>query len=98
MEIEFLNDKLARIVGDDAHKMGLSPNIIRAARKTLYKLELAPCEKDLYRIGGLDYKLLRGIEGDIRQVRINQQYRIFFTISGEGLDAVIMITFIGDPH
>lgn len=78
--------------------MGLPVAVIKAARKTLLKLEAATYESDLFNIGGLDYKIRRGGGDETRQVRVNKQYRIFFMVSGEGASAVATITFIGDPH
>ncbi|WP_417519836.1 hypothetical protein [Minwuia sp.] len=98
MEVKFANDDLARICTDEAHKMGLPVAVIKAARKTLLKLEAATFERDLLNIGGLDYKIRKGDGDETRQVRVNRQYRIFFTVSGEGASAVATVTFIGDPH
>mgnify|MGYP003627638354 CR=1 FL=1 len=98
MKVEFAKDDLARICTDHAYKMGLPIAVIKAARKTLLKLEAATYERDLFEIGGLDYKIRKGGNNDTRQVRVNDQYRIFFTVSGEGDSAVATITFIGDPH
>ncbi len=98
MKVEFENDDLARICTDQAHKMGLPFSVIKAARRTLLKIEAATYERDLFKIGGLDYKKRKGANNDTRQVRINGQYRIFFTVSGEGTGAIATITFIGDPH
>lgn len=98
MEVRFANDDLARICTDEAHKMGLPVTVIKAARKTLLKLEAATFESDLFNIGGLDYKIRRGGNDETRQVRVNKQYRIFFTVSGEGASAVATVTYIGDPH
>lgn len=78
--------------------MGLPVTVIKAARKTLLKLEAATYESDLFNIGGLDYKIRRGGDDETRQVRVNKQYRIFFTVSGEGASAVATVTYIGDPH
>jgi len=98
MRIVFAKDSLARICTDQAYKMGLPFTVIKSARKTLIKLESAEFEGDLFSLGGLDYKILKGDDHDTRQVRINDQYRIWFTVSGEGSSAVATITFIGDPH
>ena len=98
MKVEFENDDLARICTDQAHKMGLPFSVIKAARRTLLKIEAATYERDLFKIGGLDYKKRKGANNDTRKVRINGQYRIFFTVSGEGTGAIATITFIGDPH
>lgn len=98
MKVEFAKDDLARICTDKAHKMGLPFAVIKAARRTLLKLEAAKDESDLFEIGGLDYKKRKGENHDTRQIRVNDQYRIFFTLTGEGSNAVATITFIGDPH
>lgn len=98
MKVEFANDDLARICTGQAHRMGLPIVVIKTARKTLLKIEAATYERDLFKIGGLDYKKRRGSSDDTRQVRINDQYRIFFTVAGEGSSAIATITFIGDPH
>ena len=98
MEVKFANDDLARICTDEAHKMGLPIAVIKTARKTLLKLEAASFENDLFNIGGLDYKIRKGGDNETRQVRVNRQYRIFFTVSGNGASAVATVTYIGDPH
>jgi proteic killer suppression protein len=98
MEVKFASDDLARICTDEAHKLGLPVSVIKAARKTLLKLEAATFESDLFCLGGLDYKIRKGSDDDTRQVRVNKQYRIFFTVSGEGSSAVATVTYIGDPH
>ena len=98
MKVTFADDDLARICTNDAYKMGLPVAVIKAARKTLLKLEAATCESDLFNIGGLDYKIRKADSNATRQVRVNKQYRIFFTVSGEGDSAVATITYIGDPH
>lgn len=98
MKVEFASDDLARICTEQAHKTGLPFVIIKAARKTLLKLEAATFEHDLTKIGGLDYKIRKGASSETRSIRINGQYRIFFTIAGEGVNAVATVTFIGDPH
>ena len=98
MKVEFANDDLARICTDQAHKTGLPFVAIKAARNTLLKLEAATYERDLTKIGGLDYKIRKGGSNETRSIRVNGKYRIFFTVAGEGACAVATVTFIGDPH
>ena len=98
MKVEFSSEDLSRICSDSAHKMGLPFAVILAARRTLLKLEAATYERDLTKIGGLDYKIRKGGNDETRSIRINGQYRIFFTVAGDGAGAVATITFIGDPH
>lgn len=98
MKVEFANDDLARICTDQAHKTGLPFVVIKGARNTLLKLEAATYERDLTRIGGLDYKIRKGGNNETRSIRVNGQYRIFFTVAGDGAGAVATVIFIGDPH
>lgn len=98
MRVEFANDDLARICTDDAHKMGLPFVVIKSARKKLIQLEAARDERDLINIRGLDYKKRKGTSDETRSIRINDQYRIFFTLSDTGSITVATVTFIGDPH
>ena len=98
MKVEFANDDLARICTDQAHRMGLPFVVIKSARNKLVQLEAAADERDLIRIRGLDYKMRKGGNNETRSIRVNDQYRIFFTLSSTGSITVATITFIGDPH
>ena len=98
MKVEFANDDLARICTDQAHRMGLPFVVIKSARNKLVQLEAAADERDLIRIRGLDYKTRKGGDNETRSIRVNGQYRIFFTLSSTGSITVATITFIGDPH
>ena len=98
MRIEFANDDLARIYTDEAHRMGLPFAVIKAARRKLIQLEAARDERDLRNLKGLNYKKLQGEREGQRQIRVNDQYRIVFTLSEEQRTPVITIIEIGDTH
>lgn len=97
MKVEFANAALARICTDEAHKMGLPVAVIVAARRRLLQIEAALDERDLRNLKSLNYKKRKGGD-DTRSIRVNDQYRIFFTISASGSTTVVTITEIGDPH
>lgn len=98
MRIEFANDDLARICTNEAHRMGLPFAVIKAARRKLIQLEAARDERDLRNLKGLQYKKLQGDREGQRSIRINDQYRIAFTLlQNEGVP-VIRIIEIGDTH
>lgn len=98
MKVEFANDDLARIRTDQAHRMGLPFVVIKSARNKLIQLEAAADERDLIKIRGLDYKTRKGGTNETKSIRVNDQYRILFTLSITGSITVATITFIGDPH
>ena len=97
MRIEFADDGLARICTEEAHKLGLPIAVIKAARRRLIQLEAARDERDLRNLKGLHYKKLRGDRAGQRSIRINDQYRIVFTLSDD-VPAVLTIVEIGDIH
>jgi proteic killer suppression protein len=97
MKVEFADDDLARICTDQAHRLGLPFAVIKAARRRLIQMEAALDERDLRNLRGLNYKSLQGGRSGQRQIRINDQYRIVFTISGEK-PRVITVIEIGDTH
>ncbi|KQQ19525.1 hypothetical protein ASF56_21545 [Methylobacterium sp. Leaf122] len=98
MRIEFADEDLARICTDQAHKLGLPVAVIKAARSRLVQLEAAADERDLRNLKSLNYKKRQGQDDGIRSVRINDQYRIQFTLSEEERPPVIRIIAIGDTH
>lgn len=98
MRVEFANDDLARICTDDAHRLGLPFAVIKAARRKLIQLEAARDERDLRNLAGLKYKKLHGSEEEKRQISINDQYRIRFTLSENENPPVITVVEIGDTH
>ncbi|MGB9152523.1 MAG: type II toxin-antitoxin system RelE/ParE family toxin [Alphaproteobacteria bacterium] len=98
MRIEFANDALARICTDAAHKMGLPITVIKAARRKLIQLEAAVDERDLRNLKGLHYKKLQGSRDGQRSIRINDQYRIVFTLAENERPPVITVIEIDDTH
>lgn len=98
MKIEFADDDLAQICTDQAFKLGLPVAVIRTARNRLIQLEAARDERDLRNLKGLHYKKGKGARENERSVRINDQYRIVFTLSDDEHPPLIRITMIGDTH
>jgi proteic killer suppression protein len=98
MRIEFADEDLERICTDDAHRMGLPFAVIKAARHKLIQMESAADERDLRNLKSLNYKKLQGQREGQRSIRINDQYRIVFTVSDGGGSSVLTIIEIGDTH
>jgi proteic killer suppression protein len=97
MRIEFADDGLARIRTDDAHRMGLPFAVIKAARRRLVQIEAAVDERDLRNWKSLNYKKLQGDREGQRSIRVNDQYRIVFTIR-DGESPMVTIIEIDDTH
>lgn len=98
MRIEFADDALQRICTDEAYKLGLPVAVIQTARRRLIQLEAAADERDLRNLKSLHYKKLQGDKEGRRTVRVNDQYRIVFTLLDTEKPPVINILAIGDIH
>jgi toxin HigB-1 len=96
MKVEFANKRLALIRTAQAYKLGLPVAVLKACRDKLLMLESASTVLTLKNLRSLDFKKLKG--SDEYQIRINDQYRIWFTLNETGKSPIATITFIGDPH
>jgi proteic killer suppression protein len=98
MKIEFADADLRRICSDEAHKLGLPVAVIQAARRRLVQLEAATDERDLRNLKSLNYKKLKGDKDANHTVRVNDQYRIVFTLLDTENPPIINILAICDTH
>lgn len=98
MRIEFRDKKLALIRTERAHELKLPFAAIKGARDKILIIESAPDERTLRNWKSLNYKKLTGEQDGQRQVRINDQYRIVFTLDETTIPPTVMILEIGDPH
>ncbi|MDR2970133.1 MAG: type II toxin-antitoxin system RelE/ParE family toxin [Tannerellaceae bacterium] len=57
------------------------PDIIRRYAKCIYFLQKAPNIEALYKYGGLRYEILTGNKAGLSSVRVNDQYRIEFSVT-----------------
>jgi toxin HigB-1 len=96
MKIEFADARLALIRTDQAHKLGLPIGVLKSCRDKLHAIEQMATEQTLRGLRGWDYKKLEGSE--LRQIRLNDQYRMRFTLDTETMPPTVTVTFIGDPH
>ena len=72
--------------------------VIKTARARLVQLEAAQDERDLRALKSLNYKKKQASPDERRSIRINDQYRIEFTLSEADNPPVITIVEIGDTH
>jgi proteic killer suppression protein len=97
MKVRFAHKKDALIETDQAHTLGLPAAVIASARTKLQYIKNAKDERDLRAWASLHFKRLQGNSGEC-SIRLNDQYRMHFTIDDETSPTEIEVTFIGDPH
>ena len=98
MKVEFDDPALEQIFTEDAHKLGLPFAVIKGARNKLLLLEQVPDERGLRNWKSLHYKKLSGDREGQRSIRINDQYRIVFSLSDHEHPPVIRVLEIDDIH
>lgn len=97
MEIIFLDPTLALIEGDEAGQTRLPVAVIKSARRKLMVLRAAVDDRLLRNWKSLHYEKLRGDREGQRSIRLNDQFRMVFTLSeSEPLTATILA--IEDYH
>jgi proteic killer suppression protein len=96
MKVEFANQRLALIRTDRAHELGLPDAVVKSCREKLRFIDSAPDERTLRNWRSLKFKKLEGSE--LRQIYLNDQYRMLFKLDNSRVPPLVTVTFIGDPH
>jgi proteic killer suppression protein len=80
MDIEFRDETLALVETDRAAETKLPVSVINSLRKKLGVIHAAPDERTLRNWKSLHYEKMAGEE---RSIRLNDQYRLIFTLNTE---------------
>jgi len=78
--------------------MKLPQAIVRKFRQRIQDIEAAPDERDLRALKSLHFEKLKGDRAGEYSVRLNDQLRLIFMISGEGANKQVRILGIKDYH
>lgn len=97
MEIIFRDARLALIETERAAECGWPMAIIKSLRRKLVFLRSAPDERTLRNWKSLHYERLKG-RGEERSIRLNDQWRLVFTIDTECRPNKITVLGIEDYH
>ncbi|MDR2652428.1 MAG: type II toxin-antitoxin system RelE/ParE family toxin [Prevotellaceae bacterium] len=89
-EKEYLRD-LYKTGNTTDKKHRFQPEIIRKYKYCIDILVSASGIEDLYVINSLNYEVLKGNKKGISSIKINNQYRIEFTIRKEDINSIITI-------
>jgi toxin HigB-1 len=80
MDVEFRDKTLGLVETDRAAETRLPISVINSLRKKLVVIRAAPDERTLRNWKSLHYEKMEGLE---RSIRINDQYRLIFTLDTE---------------
>ncbi|MEI8015433.1 MAG: type II toxin-antitoxin system RelE/ParE family toxin [Nitrospira sp.] len=98
MKIQFQDTRLALIRTDRAFETKLPFGIIKSCRDKLVILEAAPDERTLRNWKSLRYEKLKGDREGQRSIRINDQYRMIFTLDESQAPPILNILEVRDYH
>lgn len=94
MEINFEKEYLRQLyeegkTTDKKHRF--RPDIVARYQLRIKVLEQARGIEELYTIGSLRYEVLKGDKKGISSIRVNDQYRIEFTVKQVSTETVVTI-------
>lgn len=86
---DYLRDLYEKGKGDKKHRF--QPEIIKRYQNRINTLKRAINIEDLYIFNSLNYEVLKGDKAGISSIRVNNQYRIEFTVSNKESEPVVSI-------
>ena len=94
MEINFEKEYLRELYEDGKtsdKKHRFQPQIVAKYQLRIKLLEKASCIEELFPINSLRYEVLKGDKAGISSIRVNDQYRIEFTVKQISCETVVTI-------
>ena len=94
MEVAFEKDYLRDLytIGKTTDKKRrFQPQIVRKYQRCIDILLGAKNIEVLYEINSLSYEVLKGDKAGISSIRVNNQYRIEFTVKDNGIEPLITV-------
>jgi toxin HigB-1 len=98
MDVVFADPTLGLIETEDAGRTKLPVAVIKSARRKLTVLRAAPDDRALRNWKSLHYEKLKGGRDGQRSIRVNDQYRIVFTLDENTKPPIATILAIEDYH
>jgi proteic killer suppression protein len=98
MDVVFADPKLALIETDEAGKTKLPVSVIQSARRKLTVLRAAIDDRSLRNWKSLHYEKLKGDREGLRSIRLNDQYRMTFSLNETTNPQTVTIVAIEDYH
>jgi toxin HigB-1 len=98
MEIRYQDSSLERLEADPKYLGGFSAAVVSAFRKRINFIRQATNERDLYAWKSLRIEKLKGDRKDQHSMRLNDQWRLIFTIEASADGKYLLVISIEDYH
>jgi proteic killer suppression protein len=97
-EVVYTDKALERLEKDPKFTAGYSEAVIKGFRKRMWIIRNAADERDLYQTKGNNYEKLKGDRKHQHSMRLNDQWRLIFELSGSGGSKKLIVVAIEDYH
>lgn len=94
MEIKFEKEYLRQLYEKGKttdKKYRFQPQVVKRYRLRIDALKMASCIEDLFPIHALNYEVLKGDKKGISSIRVNDRYRVEFTVSKVVSETVVIV-------
>ncbi len=98
MDIVFADPILALIETEAAGQTKLPVPVIKSVRRKLTVIRAAPDDRALRNWKSLHYEKLKGDRDGYRSIRVNEKYRIVFSLDEDTKPPTVTIIAIEDYH
>ena len=98
MRLTFVDNNLALVETDEAHKLGFPAAVIKSARRKFQVIRRAPDERTLRNWRSLHFEKLQGRRQDEHSIRLNKQWRITFYLHRDRDPHEVEVTAIENYH
>jgi proteic killer suppression protein len=98
MEVEFRDPSLALIETNRAAETKLPLSVVNSARRKLIVIRAAPDERTLRNWKSLHYEKLAGDRGGARSIRLNDKWRMVFTLDTECAPGKVIVLSIENHY
>lgn len=75
-------------------KYRFQPEVVKAYARCIYRLEEAANIETLYQYHSLNYEVLTGNKKGISSIRVNNKYRVEFTVSQTEEEPIVVVCTI----
>jgi proteic killer suppression protein len=98
MEVAFGDDDLDRLETDGRFDAGFSPGVVKAFRKRMQMIRSAVDERLFYAMKSAHLEKLKGDREGQYSMRLNDQWRLILTFTGEAPNKIVVVVSIEDYH
>lgn len=98
MDVEFEDERLARLEVDRAFDAGFEQSLVRLYRMRIQLIRAAMDERAFYALKSLHFEKLRGDRVGQHSMRLNGQWRLILKFRKEARGKLVIVISISDYH